>query len=280
MRHLDTESLEKLGAGDRELSLYFAQHLKAPCESCEEFLAGSDVLDGAADALLFKPVTDRVTETAHVAPAELNELGFRKVMKGLRGSDSGSGAPAARPRRDLGMRAVMGLAIAAGIAAFFVPMAIKQGTQQAAPGIDQGRDPGLKAGSTPMLLQISAVEKRADGSLVPIADGARIAPDSVLLFRYQSNASGKGALVIDRAEPAGGAAKSEVLTEVAVQAGTHDVALDGSPMGITVADEHGGIRLRLVGQPGNDPLDTSAALKGETRSGAAQSGIFVHVDER
>ncbi len=224
MRHLDTEALRALTAGEPEAVAYFREHLAQPCEACIDFLArapGPGLLDGQVDSLLL-----------HLAPARqeeppLDEVGFARVRRGLR-------VPS-RPWR--GVAAAM--ALAAGLAG----LVLLTRSQVHPSGGEKGAWDGVK-GVGHLALETSVVAREPDGTLRRMDPGASASDEDVLVLRYHATEAGEALLFQQRVDAA-----PELLGRFPLYAGTHELEGPQGLVGISLEGESGPLSLWLVGFP-------------------------------
>lgn len=224
MRHLDAEALRALTAGEPETVAYFREHLAHPCEPCMEFLAkepGPGLLDGQVDSLLL-----------HLAPArqeepQLDEVGFARVRRGLRGPTSPWPKVAAA------------VALAAGLAGLIVLTR----AQVQPPGHEAGAWDGVK-GVGRLALEMSVVAREPNGNLRRMDPGANASDRDVLVLRYHATEAGEALLFQQRAD-----ARPELLGRFPLQAGTHELEGPQGLVGISLEGESGPLSLWLVGFP-------------------------------
>lgn len=181
MKHLDTEALRALAAGEPEAVAYFREHLAHPCEPCIGFLArtpGPGLLDGHVDGLLL-----------HLAPAwreepRLDEVGFARVRRGLRGPTPWRKVAAA-------------VALAAGLSG----LVVLTRTQVRPHGGQKSAWDGVK-GMGRLLLETSVVAREPDGALRRMGPGATASDEDVLVLRYHATEAGEALLFPRRADTA------------------------------------------------------------------------------
>ena len=223
MRHLDTEALRALSAGEPEAVAYFREHLAHPCEDCIAYLAktpGPGLLDGRVDSLLL-----------HLAPARqeepsLDEVGFARVRRGLRG-------PTPRPWR----KVAAALAVAAGVAG----LVVLTRPQVRLPGGEKGAWDGVK-GVGHLALEASMVVREPGGALRRMDPGATASDEDVLMLRYHATEAGEALLFQQRV-----GAEPELLGRFPLLAGTHELEGPQGMVGISLEGESGPLTFWLVG---------------------------------
>ncbi|MDY7229748.1 hypothetical protein [Hyalangium rubrum] len=254
MKHLDANAMRALSAREPEAVAYFREHLAAPCDTCEEFLAQSadtDGLDGQVDALLLG--------LAPRPEAPRNEVGWMRLRRHLR-------APS-RTGRWAGAAAALAACL---LAVVFVPRLIASPPREAAWD-------GVK-GSNRIALELAVVARSAQGELRRLDFGASVLPDEVLLLRYHATEAGS-ALLFQQQE--GGT--PELLGAFSLQAGTHDLQGPQGLAGVSLTGESGAMTLWLVASaPGVELSEEQvrAALGNGTAQGQnplaiAQFDVFV-----
>ncbi|XXF80406.1 hypothetical protein P2318_11825 [Myxococcaceae bacterium GXIMD 01537] len=235
MRHLDADALRALAAREPDAVAYFQEHLAAPCDACEEFLAqqpGPDLLDGQTDALLLA--------LAPRAEAPLDEVGYARLRKRMK-------APAPHHRW---------LAAAAALAACVLGAVVV--TQARAPVTTELPGNGIK-GSNRISLELAVVARGPEGNLRRLDSGSGVPDADVLLLRYHATEAGT-ALLFQQSQ--GGPV--ELLGRFSVEAGTHDLAGPQGLAGVSLAGESGPLALWLVGFPSGEepsPEEVRAALE-------------------
>ena len=226
MRHLDARSLEGLARRDAALVAYYREHLAAPCEECERFLAeheGPGLLDGEVDAILLSLAPRRE------APA--GELGFERVRRALR-----KGEDRAR------FSALAG--IAAGLLVVF---AVEQ--------LARPRDEGLK-GAAPISIELAASALLPSGRIARLDPGATVSEGDTVLLRYHATDQGSAVLLVQR-----DGAAPEVLATFEVLPGIHDVRGPGGLWGYSTSGVRGVVRLWLVARAGSEAPDPAVAVE-------------------
>ncbi|RJS19283.1 hypothetical protein DRW03_23295 [Corallococcus sp. H22C18031201] len=224
MRHLDTQALRDLEAGEPQAVAHFREHLAAPCDTCEDFLAthdGPGLLDGLADAALLgqgpKPL----------APA-LDEVGLARIRRALRGPSSALGR----------WSVALGAIAACVLALVLVPRAKGPGPET-----------GVKGPGGRIALELAVVARGSDGHLRRVDPGAVVPEGDVLLLRYHATEAGSALLFQQRAgQP------PELMGRFALESGTHDLEGPEGLTGVSLEGEAGGLTLWLVGAPGEEPL--------------------------
>ncbi|MBJ6762071.1 hypothetical protein JGU66_14960 [Myxococcaceae bacterium JPH2] len=222
MRHLDTQALRDLEAGEPQAVAHFREHLAEPCDTCEDFLAthdGPGLLDGLSDAALLGQGPQRP------APA-LDEVGLARIRRALR---------APTPRR---WGLALGAIAACVLALVLVPRAM-----------DPGRTSGVKGPAGRIALELAVVARGTDGHLRRVDPGAEVPEGDVLLLRYHATEAGSALLFQQRAgQP------PELMGRFALESGTHDLEGPEGLAGVSLEGETGGLTLWLVGAPGEEPL--------------------------
>jgi hypothetical protein len=225
MKHLDAHALRALTAREPEAVTYFRDHLAAPCDTCEEFLAshpGTDLLDGHVDALLLG-----------LAPRKevpRDEVGWMRLRRRLRTS--------AHPGRWIAVAAALAACVLAGV---FVPRLI------ASPPTEAPWD-GVK-GAGRIALELAVVARSGDGQLRRLDPGASVLPEDVLLLRYHATEAGSALLF----QQIGGSAP-ELLGRFPLEAGTHDLEGPQGLAGVSLSGDAGPVTLWLVGSPSGEEL--------------------------
>ncbi|WP_375772418.1 hypothetical protein NR798_16525 [Archangium gephyra] len=225
MRHLDTEALRALDAGEPEAVAYFREHLAHPCEACIDFLArtpGPGLLDGRVDSVLL-----------HLAPVRpeaprLDEVGYARVRRGLRGPTPG-------PWR----KVAAAMALAAGLAGLVVLT-----RAQVQPPRGQKEAWNGEKGVGTLALETSMVAREPDGHLRRVDPGTTASERDVLMLRYHATEAGEALLFQQRAN-----AEPELLGRFLLQAGTHELEGPQGLVGISLEGESGPLTFWLVGFP-------------------------------
>ncbi|MCY1079968.1 hypothetical protein [Archangium lansingense] len=249
MRHLDTDALHALSAGEPEAVAYFREHLAQPCEACMDFLAktpGPGLLDGQVDNLLL-----------HLAPARqeeprLDEVGFARVRRGLR-------APA-RPWRGV----AAALALAAGLAG----LVVLTRAPVHPPGGEKGSWDGVK-GVGRLALESSVVAREPNGTLRRLDSGASASEQDVLVLRYHATEAGEALLFQQRADAA-----PELLGRFPLHAGTHELEGPQGLVGISLEGESGPLSLWLVGFPSGQVPPPDEVREALTRGDMEESSVL------
>jgi hypothetical protein len=236
MRHLDASAMQALAAREPEATAYFREHLAAPCEACETFLAshaGPDLLDGEVDAALLRLAPPRAKENvpAPGLPAHLLK----------------------RPRRFLSARqwGGMGGALAACLLAVVLVPSLR-----APPAVQETSWNGVK-GPGRISLELAVVARGRDGQLRRLDPGAPVAPEDVLLVRYHATETGTALLYQQReGQP------PELLGRFPLEAGTHDLEGPQGLVGVSLEGDEGLLSLSLVafaaGESPEEPPGTVA----------------------
>jgi hypothetical protein len=254
MKHLDADTLRALNSREPEAVVYFREHLAAPCDTCEEFLAqapGADALDGQVDALLLS--------LAPRKEAPPDEVGWMRLKRRLRGA-----APVGR-----------WIAVASVLAACLLGVVLVPRLIAPQPSTPQWN--GVK-GSNRIALELAAVARSADGQLRRLDAGATVPPEDVLLLRYHATEAGSALLF---QQVAGGA--PELLGQFPLQAGTHDLEGPQGLAGVSLSGEAGAVTLWLVGSTVGEELSAEqvqqALVEGTLREGnplsVARFDVFV-----
>lgn len=231
MKHLDANALRALAARDPEAVAYFREHLAAPCESCEEFLAyhpGTTPLDGQVDALLLGLAPPR--------EAPRDEVGWMRLRRNLRTFP--------HPGRVV--------AAAAALAACLVGLVLVPRVMAplAEAEWDGRKGPGRIA------LELAVVARSADGQLRRLDPGTAVPPDDVLLLRYHATEAGSALLFQQVGDNA-----PELLGHFPLEAGTHDLQGPQGLAGVSLSGESGPLTLWLVGSPAGETLSPEEALE-------------------
>ena len=241
MEHLTEDGLAALlrdprATGAREL----VDHLAKGCDTCEAFLEAHHALDGEVDRALLA-----LRPSARAEP-ELDELSWARLRRALKPS-----------------RAVwIAIPLAAALAiAFLIPRL-------------QAPDDGLKGSGAPLVLELSAAVKQADGTLARIDDGARVKPDGVLIFRYHVTQGADGSVWIQR-----GTAAPVKLGAVRLEPGTHELAAGPTLVGVSLEGEVGTVVVWVIaGKARTDQLDpVTAARAVDSRGDVAMGRVTVQV---
>ncbi|MCP3143755.1 hypothetical protein [Pyxidicoccus xibeiensis] len=250
MRHLDDNALRALSQREPEAVAYFREHLAAPCETCEEFLAthaGPDVLDGRVDAALMglgPPAKD----------APLNELGLARVRRELR-----QGGPGASARR---------WGIAAGaVAACLLAVVVVPRLRAADPGVQTGTNTGwdgVKGPAGRLALELAVVARGEDGGLRRLDPDSAVEAADVLLLRYHATEAGTALLFQQREGQ-----RPELLGRFPLEAGTHDLQGPQGLAGVSLEGEAGPVTLWLVGSAGRQ--EPSADMVQEVLVGGSEA---------
>jgi hypothetical protein len=228
MKHLDADALRALAHREPEAVAYFREHLAAPCEACEDFLAtheGPGLLDGQVDALLLGLAPKPAQQP------RLDEVGLARVRRGLRGP-----LPSARH---------WGLA-AGAIAACLLAVVVVPRMRAEDPAVQQdtGWD-GVKGPGGRIALELAVVARGADGSLRRLDPRSAVSDGDVLLLRYHATEAGTALLFQQRDGQA-----PELLGRFPLAAGTHDLAGAQGLAGVSLSGESGPVTLWLVGSAG------------------------------
>ncbi|WP_225410686.1 serine/threonine-protein kinase [Stigmatella hybrida] len=232
MRHLDAAAMHALSTREPEAVAYFREHLAAPCEVCETFLAhhaGPGLLDGEMDAALLR-----------LAPAPAAEdLPPLRALKPPRRLPS----PSAR------QWGWMGGALAASLLAVVLVPSLR--TPSAVP---EAPWTGVK-GPGRISLELAVVAQGLDGQLRRLDAGAAVAPEDVLLLRYHATEAGTALLYQQRAgQP------PELLGRFPLEAGTHDLEGPQGLAGVSLEGDEGSLRLALVAFAAGETPSEDAAL--------------------
>lgn len=249
MRHLDTEALRALSAGEPQAAAYFRDHLAHPCEACIDFLArmpGPGLLDGQVDTLLL-----------HLAPARqeeplLDEVGFARVRRGLRSP--------AHPWR----KVAAALALAAGLSG----LVVLTRAQLQPPGGVKGSWDGVK-GVGDLALETSVVAREPNGHLRRMDPGASASDEDVLVLRYHATEAGEALLFQQRAD-----ATPELLGRFPLHAGTHELEGPQGLVGISLEGESGPLTLWLVGFPSQQVPPPEEVREALTRGDIAGRSVL------
>jgi hypothetical protein len=229
MKHLDTDAMRALARREPEAVAYFREHLAAPCDTCEAFLAeqpGPDLLDGQVDALLLG--MSPKAAGAHNAP--LDEVGLARVRRGLRGH-----------RPDARRWGLIAGAIAAGVLAVVLVPRLRA----ADPEVDTGELPQGVKGPGGIALELAVVARDADGGLRRLDPASRVGDADVLLLRYHATEAGT-ALLFQQRDGQG----PELLGRFPLEAGTHDLEGPQGLAGVSLEGESGPVTLWLVAAAG------------------------------
>lgn len=222
MRHLDAAAMHALSTREPEAVAYFREHLAAPCEVCETFLAhhaGPGLLDGEADAALLRLAPAPVVEDL---PALLPPV---RALKPPRRFPSPSA-------RQWGWMA--GALAACLLAVVLVPSLRSPSAVQETPWT------GVK-GPGRISLELAVVARSLDGQLRRLDPGATVAPEDVLLLRYHATESGTALLYQQReGQP------PELLGRFSLEAGTHDLEGPQGLVGVSLEGDEGSLSLTLV----------------------------------
>ncbi len=230
MKHLDTDALSALSRREPAAVAYFREHLAAPCDACEEFLAthsGPDLLDGQVDALLLG------LGPAAAKEAPLNELGLARVRRGLR-----------EPRPGLQRWGMAAGAIAACLLAVVLVPRLRAEDPSVQAGTATEWD-GVKGPGGRIALELAVVARGADGGLRRLDPQSQVADADVLLLRYHATEAGTALLFQQRAGQA-----PELLGRFPLEAGTHDLEGPQGLAGVSLEGETGPVTLWLVGATG------------------------------
>src|SRR5262245_23651768 len=211
MEHLDDAALRALEGKDARAVAYFREHLSRSCPECEAFLANAPEqlwwLEAEADRLLHihGAVTSLQQDTA----------GFHAVRRAMR---------ARRMRKALAASLAAAAAVLAGI--WLTAGALRP----AGPSPEWDGIKGQESG----LLELSAAAVSRDGAVRPVAPGGRARSSDTLVLRYRADRDGTAFLI--RSTPGGGPVP---LGQVALSAGTHDLADSGGTVGLPLDGERG-----------------------------------------
>lgn len=246
MRHLDEAALEALERGDGEARAYFAQHLAAPCEACEGFLlehAGPAWLDGMADAMLLPPSDD----------ATLDEVGFRRIQRGMRGAASASASSSASGRgRTYTRRWIVALgSVAAALVAAVGVWRLE--------GVKQARSPdysGIKGVAPALTVELQAARQDSEGQLRRVDPGAEVPADGMLVLRTYATERAT-AWLFKRQD-----GRTEPLGSFVLEPGAHPLLFEsGAAAALPLQGESGQVDLVLVAEPGPRPLTVEEARR-------------------
>ncbi len=245
MEHLTEERLKALLA-DPSSHAALREHLKAPCEVCETFLASHEVdgLEGHVDLAALKPHLD--------APATLDELGWQRLKKGM--------------KRKSPLRLGAALALAAGLA---VALGLTLAFPRVAP-----MEQGMKGPASPLHLELMAAAKAADGSFYRVSDGATVPGSSTLVFRYTINEAAQATLWLVREHQA-----PQRLGTVRLEPGTHELtSAEGALVGVSMQGEVGQVSVVVVPGEAQGPEEAPRALgRIDSEAPSAVGRVTVHV---
>ncbi|GEN05889.1 hypothetical protein SAMN05443572_102991 [Myxococcus fulvus] len=214
-RHLDARSWRELRDKSPDAVAYFADHLSRPCDECETFLEKND------DALGLEAMTDEAL--GGLAPVREDAVGWARLRKRL------------GPPRRVWLSGAVAVAVAA-VVTFAVHPALLTGEQP-------GTSVRLKGGAA-LSLELTALARMPDGSLRPLADGAPLPPEAVVLVRYRASELADALLALE--SPDGSV---QMLGGYALEAGTHDLREDGELAGVSLEGEQGPRTLVLAAWP-------------------------------
>ncbi|MBZ4422383.1 hypothetical protein [Myxococcus sp. RHSTA-1-4] len=230
MKHLDADAMSALSRREPAAVAYFREHLAAPCDTCEAFLAthsGPDLLDGQVDSLLLG-----VGPTAQKAEdAPLDEVGLARVRRGMKGN-----------RPDIRRWGLVAGAIAASLLAVVVVPRMRAED----PAVQAGTEwDGVKGPAGTIALELAVVARSADGALRRLDPQSAVAESDVLLLRYHATEAGTALLFQQRAGQG-----PELLGRFPLEAGTHDLEGPQGLAGVSLEGESGPVTLWLVGSAG------------------------------
>lgn len=249
MEHLTEERLKALLA-NAESQAALREHLKAPCETCEAFLAEHEVagLDGLVDLAALGPLVS--------ASAPLDEVGWQRLKRTLK-----------PPRRNARLVGTL-VALAAGLA---VALGFTLTRPHGPSGVTEE---GVKGRPSDLRLELIAAAKSADGSFYRISEGAQVPQSSTLVFRYTVNepAGATMWLVREHGTP-------QRLGTVNLEAGTHELmGSDGALVGVSMQGEVGQISVVVVPGQSAGPEEAPRALgRLESDLPSAVGRVTVHV---
>jgi hypothetical protein len=208
--HLDDASFQRL-LKNPAAEAALLEHLKAGCDTCDDFLAARPELDGETDRLLLS-----------LAPrqAPLDELGWRRLRSKL--------VPARRAPAAV-------LAMAAGLAAV-----VGAGTFALGGRVDPVTAPGVK-GDGRLLLGVEAAKQRTDGSFEVLRTDDVVSPGTVLAFRVTSPVDGPARVFLQRATEV-----PEELAQVRVKQGAAQLEQESGLFGVNLEDERGAVTIWVV----------------------------------
>jgi hypothetical protein len=256
MRHLDDDAVRLIEAGDAEARAYFAAHLSAPCEVCETYLVGAEgpgMLGAAADAALAARSGD--------ADAPLDEVGFRRVRRGLKGART-----AARPEWRVRVIAMGG--IAAALIAVFAVLFSRPASQ------DSELGPGIKGAARALTLELQAAHQSGAGALRRVDSGEVLPASGALVFRYSATERGGGWLFVRRGD------RVETLGAFGLEPGTHPLRMqNGDAASLPLDQEAGELIFYLVGAAGRSPTldEAQQAIEDPRSSRLATTRLEVRV---
>ncbi|HZI15912.1 MAG TPA: hypothetical protein VE153_36435 [Myxococcus sp.] len=241
MKHLNADALSALSRREPEAVAYFREHLAAPCEACEDFLAthdGPGLVDGQVDSLLLGLAPKPAAEP------RLDEVGLARVRRGLRG-----------PRPSVRQWGLAAGALAACLLAVVVVPRLRAEDPAGQAGTATEWD-GVKGPGGRIALELAVVARGADGSLRRLDPRSAVTDGDVLLLRYHATEAGTALLFQQRDGQA-----PELLGRFPLSAGTHDLAGAQGLAGVSLTGESGPVTLWLVGSAGGREPSPEAVKK-------------------
>lgn len=217
MRHLSDEEEKKLSRGDPDALSYFSEHLQRECEPCEAWLAaneGGSLLDGLTDATL-----------ARVSPGATSDEGYAQVRR--RAFSKGS-------------RSAIFSAIGGVLACLLLVVVIGR----VGPAAKDDGYTGEK-GAAHVQLELQLAWQDAQGNLHRVENGAVLPPEGRLLFRYHSSEALTGKLLKQTERDS----HPQLLGEVPLESGTHDLGSNAQVLGMDLSDEQGPTTFILESAP-------------------------------
>ncbi|QSQ23779.1 hypothetical protein JY651_01990 [Pyxidicoccus parkwayensis] len=253
VKHLDAQSWRSLQQKEPEAVKYFAAHLATACDVCEGFLAAESEPE-QEDAFHLDALADETLGELSGPPRE-DAVGW------------------ARLRRRLGAPKRTWLAGAAAVAAMAAVLAISLRPEAVTQPSTSSQH--LKGG-VPLVLELSAMAQLPDGQTPPVADGAVLPPEAVVLLHYHASEASDALLV--REAPG---LPTQVLGRYALEPGTHPL-LEGTDLaGVSLEGEQGPVTLVLVAWPkgpGSHEALEQAAEQATVPQDAVQARLRLRVE--
>lgn len=250
VRHLDAEGWSALQRKEPEAVKYFAAHLATPCDVCEDFLAAEDARED--DAFGLDALADEALGELP-GPAREDAVGW------------------ARLRRRLGAPKHKWLAGAAAVAAMAAVLALSLRPEAVTP--QQGQH--LK-GNVPLVLELAAMAQLPNGQTPPVADGAVLPPEAVVLLTYHASEASDALLVREAPDK-----PVQVLGRYELEPGTHSLREGTDLAGVSLEGEEGPVTLVLLAWPkgpGSREALEQAAGQGAVPSDVVQARLRLRVE--
>ncbi|MBZ4421792.1 hypothetical protein [Myxococcus sp. RHSTA-1-4] len=248
-RHLDAEGWRALQRKEPEAVAYFARHLAAPCDVCEEFLAAEQ----EEDALGLEALADEALGEA-AGPAREDAVGWARLRRRL-------GAP-----RRAWLAGAVAAAVAAGLAVLVLPQVMRTETT-----------PSQRIkGTVPLVLELAAMAKLPNGETPPVRDDTVLPPEAVVLLHYHSSEAADALLL--REAPG---LPTQVLGRYELEPGTNPLREGADLAGVSLEGEQGPVTLVLVAWPkgpGSREAVEQAAGQGAVPPDAVRARLHLRVD--